>query len=216
MQETRQHILEILKARGQATVEEIVADLRARRGEITAVTVRHHLTRLQESNLITAPRLRYRNAPGRPQHIYALTEKAAEYFPNNYQQLTQHLLAQIQAACPPSRRQRDSRKVLAETMAGEMVDFDTLPFDERIKGVLDYLNERGYKAYTEQTEGGVILHTSNCPYHEVAQHTEDLCNLDMRLIATLIGVVPRRIARIAEGDTTCAYLIPSCQQEVTP
>ena len=81
MQETRQHILEILREIGQATVDDVVRALCERRGEITAVTVRHHLTRLQEDGLITAPELRHRNTPGRPQHVYKLTEKAQQHFP---------------------------------------------------------------------------------------------------------------------------------------
>ena len=84
MQETRRQILDILKAAGEATVDEIVEALHERRGkDITAVTVRHHLIRLQEDQLIAAPQLRHRNTPGRPQHIYALTEKATAQFPNN-------------------------------------------------------------------------------------------------------------------------------------
>ena len=58
----------------------IVEELQKRRGNITAVTVRHHLTRLQEEQLITAPQLRHRSAPGRPQHVYMITEEAKEYF----------------------------------------------------------------------------------------------------------------------------------------
>lgn len=65
MQETRRHILESLKQRGQATVDELVIDLRQRRGDqITAVTVRHHLTRLEEDGLITQAAPRPRTTPG--------------------------------------------------------------------------------------------------------------------------------------------------------
>ena len=92
MQQTRRHILDILKAQGEATVDEIVEALQTRRGkQITAVTVRHHLTRLQEENLITAPQMRHRSTPGRPQHVYSLTQKAVAQFPNNYQQLASGL-----------------------------------------------------------------------------------------------------------------------------
>ena len=103
MQETRRLILDILRRRAHATVDEIVDELQRRRGSITAVTVRHHLMRLQEDGLITSPELKRRSSPGRPQYIYALTEKAKELFPNNYQRLASSLLVELQKQLPKDR-----------------------------------------------------------------------------------------------------------------
>src|SRR3990167_3599948 len=100
MQETRRYILEILKEYEQATVDDIVDELRKRRGDITAVTVRHHLSRLQDEGFVTSPQLRHRSTPGRPQHIYALTDKAAAQFPNNYQRLAVGLVTQLESRLP--------------------------------------------------------------------------------------------------------------------
>ncbi|NTU63973.1 MAG: ArsR family transcriptional regulator, partial [Chloroflexi bacterium] len=63
MQATRQRILEILKERGAATVEELGSDL-----DLTPVTIRHHLDILRNEGLIQAPKVKRRDAPGRPQH----------------------------------------------------------------------------------------------------------------------------------------------------
>lgn len=207
MQETRRLILDILRERTQATVDDIVFELRKRRGDITAVTVRHHLTRLQEAELITAPELRRRNTPGRPQHMYALTEKAQEFFPNNYQVLASSLLDQIQRHLPP-----DSVNVILEGVAKTMAASAEIPFvpmTERLGHVIDYLSQHGYNASWEACQEGYILHTSNCPYHHLkAGHDTPMCDMDMRLIAQLLGVVPRRIMHMANGDATCSYLIP--------
>jgi predicted ArsR family transcriptional regulator len=206
MQSTRRLILEILRARGQATVEDIVAELRKRRGSITAVTVRHHLMRLQEEALITSPELRRRSSPGRPQHVYALTDKANEIFPNNYQRLAEALLLQIQKQLPP-----DGVNVIIEGVAAQFAadaDLNDMPLPEKLDAVAAYLNLQGYDAHWETCDGGYMLHTSNCPYHHTAQGTEALCEMDMRMIAQLIGVVPRRAGQISHGDRTCAYFIP--------
>lgn len=211
MQETRQHILEILRERGEATVDDIVAQLQKRRGKITAVTIRHHLLRLQEENLITEPQLRHRSTPGRPQHVYALTEQAHAYFPNNYQRLAAGLLDQIRANLPPQ-----SVNVILEGVAQGMAkeaQIPDLPLPQRVDLAVEYLNGRGYNAYWERVADGYVLHTNNCPYHEVAKSTSALCEMDMRLIASLMGIVPRRIGHVAEGDTTCAYLIPERSKE---
>src|SRR5438093_610753 len=117
MQQTRQYILEVLHERGEATVDELVAALRALiNHEITAVTVRHHLDILRGEDLITAPAVRRRRTPGRPQYVYGLTEKALELFPNNYQNLAATLLNQIKAKLPPAQV-----NVIIEAVADEMI-----------------------------------------------------------------------------------------------
>jgi predicted ArsR family transcriptional regulator len=207
MQETRRYILDILRERGQATVDEIVEALQRRRGkEITAVTVRHHLARLQQEALITEPELRHRTTPGRPQHLYTLTEKARDVFPNNYQQLVTQLLTQL-------HQQLSSPQVnvilegVADNLAAQICIPD-VPQEERLNIIVSYLNQQGYDAYWETNEQGYILHTRNCPYHDVAHKSETLCSMDLRLISTLTGIVPRRLTRVSAGDQTCAYLIP--------
>lgn len=210
MQETRRLILDILRERGQATVDDIVHELRKRRGNITAVTVRHHLTRLQEADLITAPEMRRRNTPGRPQHMYALTDKAQEHFPNNYQVLATALLDELQRHLPP-----DGVNVIMEGVACTMAadaHVPHAPMDERLDYVVDYLTEHGYSASWEGCSDGYILHTVNCPYRHITnEHGVSLCDMDMRLIAELLGVVPRRISHMSSGDTMCSYMIPTAK-----
>lgn len=213
MQQTRRYIIEILRELGQATVDDIVDHLRRRRGTITAVTVRHHLGVLQSEGLITSPELRRRTTPGRPQHIYSLTEKAKEHFPNNYQQLAANLIEQIHRQLPP-----ESVNVIFEGVAVQMAQTAHIPATsliQRLEMVVDYLNDQGYEAHWEQAQDGYILHTSNCPYHHIAQmhpaHNHSLCYMDMRLIASLLGAVPRRIAHMTEGDSSCSYLIAAAE-----
>ena len=206
MQETRRYILDILRKRGQATVDDIVNDLRLQRGGITSVTVRHHLNVLQAENLITSPEQRRRNSPGRPQHIYALTDKAHASFPNNYQRLAQGLLQELQSRLPP-----EGVNVILEGVALQMAGeagVPDLPIPDKLNVVVDYLSDHGYDATWEQGSEGYILHTCNCPYHVIAEHNTALCDMDMRLVASLLGVVPRRLSHVSAGDETCSYLIP--------
>lgn len=207
MQETRQHILEFLRTAHHATVDEIVESLRKRRGDaITAVTVRHHLNLLQEEQLITAPQLRHRNTPGRPQHVYALTEKALSVFPNNYQHLAANLLEQLHKHLPP-----EGVNVIIEGVVNQMTkeaEIGEASLETRMTIAVEYLNMHGYNAFWEHSPEGYILHTRNCPYHQLASTNMVLCDMDLRLVANLLGVVPRLLSRISEGEVTCAYLIP--------
>jgi predicted ArsR family transcriptional regulator len=84
----------------------------------------------------------------------------------------------------------------------------SVPFNERLNMVVTYLNDNGYGAHWEQLPEGYLLHTSNCPYHSVAHNDLTLCEMDMRLISSLLGIVPRRVYHLADGDASCSYLIP--------
>jgi predicted ArsR family transcriptional regulator len=208
MQETRRYILDILRHQGQITVDGIVETLRNKYGkDITPVTVRHHLNVLQQEGLITEPDLRHRSTPGRPQHVYMLTEKAHQLFPNNYQQLVSTLISQLNTQLSP-----EHTNVIFEGVADQMaaaIDIPDVGVEQRMDIVVEYLTQLGYDAYWENCEQGYTLHTRNCPYHQIAQNNESLCSMDLRLITKLIGVVPRRVSLVSQGDTSCAYLIPA-------
>jgi DeoR family transcriptional regulator, suf operon transcriptional repressor len=207
MQETRQYILDILRGRTQATVDELVDDLAKRRGtSITAVTVRHHLNELLKEQLITTAELKHRDTPGRPQHVYVLTEAAREYFPSNFQPLLTHLIEQLSSSLSNSQI-----NVLFEGVADCMAADAFIPVlspVERLECVVSYLNDHGYNANWQQGENGFILNTTNCPYHQLAEGSRMLCEMDMRLVSSLLGIVPRLISRISDGDSTCSYFIP--------
>ncbi|MBN1967238.1 MAG: ArsR family transcriptional regulator [Anaerolineae bacterium] len=208
MQPTRQHILEILKERENATVEEIVEALEPRIGLITAVTVRHHLEILRGDGLIAAPTVRRRTTPGRLQHIYMLTNKALDLFPNNYRSLAEGMMVHLKAQLP-SHEVNVILEAVAEQMAND-ARIDNLPLPARLNQVVEYLTEQGYNASWEMREDGFVLHTSNCPYHHLVTEHAELCGMDMQMISKLLGgIVPRRVSHLADGGESCAYLIPS-------
>jgi predicted ArsR family transcriptional regulator len=207
MQETRQYILDILRVKKQATVDELVGDLEKRRGtSITAVTVRHHLNELLREQLITTAELKHRDAPGRPQHVYVLTEAALAHFPTNYQPLITHILGELSNSLSNTQV-----NVLFEGVADKMAadaNVPPLPLIERLNCVVNYLNDHGYNANWEQGKDGFILNTTNCPYHQIAEGNRTLCEMDMRLVSSLLGIVPRLLSRISDGDSACSYFIP--------
>jgi predicted ArsR family transcriptional regulator len=101
--------------------------------------------------------------------------------------------------------------VIIEGMVDSMVNEAQITsgtMRERLDSVVLYLNEHGYDAQWELQDGGYILHASNCPYHDLAHETDMLCNMDMRLIAKMLGVVPRMTSHISSGGETCSYFIP--------
>lgn len=206
MQQTRRHILEILKEHKEATIDEIVAALSARIGKITAVTVRHHLEILRGDGLVAAPTVRRRSAPGRPQYVYALTERAADYFPNNYQGLAAGLIDELKQTFPPGQVAE-----ILEGVASRMVNTAMIPdapLNIRLDHVVAYLNNSGYSANWRLNGNGRVLSITNCPYEQVSSENPELCRMDSKLIEGLLDVPVVRVAcQLSDDQEACIYHI---------
>jgi len=202
LQSTREHILNILKERGQATVDDLSQEL-----GLTAVTVRHHLDILRGEGLIASPLIRRRKTPGRPQYVYTLADKAASFFPKRYRQLTNLILDELRSYLSPAEMDQ-----LMKNIGARIASQADLPeengFETRLIAVTDFLNELGYMARWERRDNGdYALHVANCPYEAVSHQDHQVCTIDMTLLTHLLGTSPQRISWSAQGDQDCCYLI---------
>ncbi len=202
MQATRQHILEILKQSGTATVEDLGKEL-----ELTPVTIRHHLDILRSEGLVQAPKVRRRDTPGRPQHVYSLTDAADNYFPKNYVGLADVVLQEVHDRSKPGELS-DFLNGVAQRVASEAPiapPGETMP--QRMDRIVKFMNEKGYSASYEQVEGGFLFRTLNCPYRDLVREHGDVCVVDQAMLRVLTGQVPQRLESIANGSPACVYLI---------
>jgi predicted ArsR family transcriptional regulator len=203
MQKTRQAILDYLKEKGEATVDELAQVL-----SLTSVTVRHHLDILRSEGFVSDPAIRHRSSPGRPQYAYTLTGKTTEQFPKSYCDLAARVLEQVKATAPPQ-----AVNVFFEGVAGRMTALapPAVPgesLEQRMQRAVAFLNSQGYSANWERVEAGYLLHTCNCPYEALAKDNPELCGMDLALVSNLLGEMPRRVSRVVDGATSCAYLFP--------
>ncbi len=94
LHETRQKIIDYLKEKEAATVDELAAVVR-----LTPMAVRYHLNVLQSENLIIAADIRHASSGrGRPQQVYRLSEAADVLFPVDYYSLTGYLLDEMKTS----------------------------------------------------------------------------------------------------------------------
>jgi predicted ArsR family transcriptional regulator len=197
MQETRQRILEIIKIRGQATVNELTREL-----GLTAVTIRHHLDVLYRDGLIGPPQILRKAGPGRPQHIYRLAGEAENLFPKKYDRLTDALLEELEARMSPEELDAVINGV-AERMARQVSTEGDI--SARLGALMEFLNGLGYLATAEKEDGSYRITVANCPYERVARRHGLPCRVDIQLIALVTGVEPERVQQIAMGDEHCVY-----------
>ena len=202
MQATRERILNILKERGQATVQELSGTL-----DLTTVTIRHHLDTLRREKLVAAPEVLHRKAPGRPQHVYKLTEEASDFFPKRYEPLIEMILAEL--------REHLSQEEVEELMGRigrRIADEVSIPkgasFEERMVVAVEFMDQRGYMAHWERDDDGrYVVHVANCPYEGVARRHSEVCEIDQTLLTELLGPRLAEIDRISDPPHHCTYLI---------
>ena len=82
---TRRQLLEVLKRRGEARAEELAEAL-----GVTVSAARQHLAALQAAHFVAYRELK--GTPGRPKHVYHLTQAAEELFPKSYDEFATDLL----------------------------------------------------------------------------------------------------------------------------
>jgi predicted ArsR family transcriptional regulator len=201
MQDTRQQILEILKRRGEITVQELSEEL-----GLTSVTVRHHLEILRSEGYITNPEVQHSNRPGRPRYVYRLTAMAADLFPSNYAGLAGALLDAIEQLHPEQREE-----ILEETAHQLASEAGPLPREpkQRLEVMSRFLKRLGFVSRWEKSEedSSYYLHICNCPYHYVAQSHPETCKIDETMLKDLTGTDIERVEGHASENSLCSYKI---------
>ncbi len=209
MQATRERILNILKERGHATVKELSGTL-----DLTTVTIRHHLDTLRREKLVATPTVRHRKAPGRPQHVYTLTEEASDFFPKRYERLIDLFLEEIRTRLSQGEVEEMMARI-GKRIADEVVVPLDAGFEERVTIAVDFMDKRGYMAHWEKSQNGdYLVHIANCPYESVARRHGEVCEIDRTLLTELLGPTLADISRISEPTHHCTYVIRTSKEEV--
>jgi predicted ArsR family transcriptional regulator len=198
----RQHILNILKERGQATVVELANGL-----DLAPVSVRHHLDILRRQGVIRAEGVERRKTRGRPRHIYVLTQEANSYFPDNYEELAGALLREMKENLPAEQISAFFHRLVSE-YTRDLPIKQAQSTEDRLDLATSFLSQKGYLARWEHGDAGAyVLHVSNCPFAGLSVAHPELCDMDMLLVSRLTMSTPRRIAHSANGDHCCTYVL---------
>ncbi len=200
MQRSRWQILEILKRKGRATLDDLAKEL-----GLVPVTVRAHLSVLQREDLVSAEEVR--GKVGRPYYVYYLAEEAERLFPKQYHTLASLILESIEATDGEAKLDH-----LFERVSDAMV--------ERYKGAISgktlegavaeavrILNQEGAMAEWEPTEEGFAIFEHNCPFFLVAQRHPKVCRIDHLFLSKFLGVPVQSTHRIVDGHPRCAYIV---------
>jgi len=199
VQKTRRQILDLLKLRGRATLEELAREI-----GLSPVTIRSHLSLLERDDLIASEEERGR--VGRPHFVYFLAEGAEEQFPRAYHEVARRFLEGFRVVASPDQMDR-LIEVVAERWAAERAPrLEGKGLQERVAEVARIRTEEGAMAEWESRGGGGFrLRQRHCPASRVAAVAPELCRVELRYLERLLGVAVVREG--PDGRGSCSYLI---------
>jgi predicted ArsR family transcriptional regulator len=198
---TRERVLQTLLLRERCTINELAEAV-----DINAISVRHHITRLEADRLVGSAEERH--GVGRPRRQYFLTEEGRERFPTRYLRLTLRLLDQLKGTLPQPMVSRLFAQMAENLAAGYENELDGLPMEERLNIVTHLLTGEGFTVDWVKQGDTYQIRESNCPYFHIGQNHPEVCSVDQTLISTVLSVPAEKIKCMLQGDNNCTYIVP--------
>lgn len=197
-QSTRDIILRTLKTCNQAKVDDLAAA-----ANVSPVTVRHHLNALQADSLVEVSSVRRK--VGRPYYVYSLSEAGNELFPQKYIRFTDRLLAELKTHVPRATIMKLFNGIVQSIVEDHKSEFESLPFEERLKYLVSLLAEEGFMAKWERANGEYKLTEYSCPYFSLTERHSEICGLDKKLMMQVLRTPVTQQSCMSNGDTCCEF-----------
>jgi predicted ArsR family transcriptional regulator len=213
VQSTRARIVELLRADGGATVDDITHAL-----DLAPATVRRHLDVLLRDGLVE---MRSERVPlGRPHFVFRLTETGQDALPRHQMHLVVALLQSILALTPEDTRGRSGRDVaplvfdrLVEHLVAGCRPVVTAPdLDRRVEQALEVLADAGLEFDLATCDDGFVVHGGSCLCARLLPGLGE-CGHELDLLAGLLGASVERMDG-PESSNSPAYLVRTGAQGV--
>jgi predicted ArsR family transcriptional regulator len=203
MTDTRQEILEYLRAKGAADVNELAEAL-----GLSPVTIHYHINVLQRDGLLETKAVR--QGVGRPRNVFTLRDAAFEKFPQSYHRLSDRLLEVLKSRMTEADIQALFEGIGQEIAAEHAANLLGKTLEQKIEMLVGLLGEEGFMSRLEKTSANdFVLTQVNCPYQYVATRHPEVCELDLQLMNSALGTAVKREACVANGDAVCTFHIQS-------
>jgi len=197
MQETRRHIVELLRIRGGQTVQDLVAAL-----GLTRTAVISHLGVLLADGFVTRHGLR--RGKRRPSVIYQTTRLADSAFPQAYESFAVAVLNAFKENAPSALRAALWR-VGEEWVERDRHRVARLKGQARVEAMRQILEERGFLPELKRGDNTYVLREHNCPVLRLATDHPEVCDGVHRWMQSLLGVPLIRVQCMRRGDAFSEY-----------
>lgn len=199
----QQELLEALLVNKEgSTIDELSAQL-----GITRTAVQQHTLALEQGGYIERGSLT--TTGGRPSQVYVLSQKGNELFPKQYSWFSELLLNSLKSELGEEGLEEKMRQIGRQLSEGLKSKIAGLDSRQKIEGVSKMMAELGFKAEAVVEKGGElpVIRASNCIYHQLAQEFEEVCQLDIALLESLLDGNVSHEECMVRGGKVCKFKI---------
>jgi len=207
-QSSKDTILQYLLKQDKATVHDIATAI-----EISPQAIRRHLKDLKDQGLIDHDTMALKS--GRPQHLYYLSQKGRDRFPQNYGDFAVSFLDTLTETVGENQVTQILEKQWQKkaSIYGEYIKGGSL--QERVHKLVEIRRKEGYMAElysvndsSDQEKQQFFLSEHNCAISDVAESYPQVCGHELEMFATLFpDCKVERTNWINNGEHRCGYLI---------
>ncbi|CAN1210340.1 iron-sulfur cluster biosynthesis transcriptional regulator SufR [Tumidithrix helvetica PCC 7403] len=202
---TKQDILQHLLRQGQASAIELAENL-----DISPQAIRRHLKDLETEGLIQHS-VEQAAGMGRPQHIYQLSSKGRDRFPDRYNQFAVSFLDTLIETVGEDQVDQ----VLHKQWQRKGIEYRNLlgngSLQERLEKLVLLRRSEGYVAewYAVETNGqpSFIFTEYNCAIAHVAESFPSVCGHELEMFGVALNCTVERTHWMVDGEHRCGYLV---------
>ncbi len=200
-EDTRDALLFNLKVRGEMTMAELCEAL-----NVTYMGVKRYLAEYQAQGLVESRIVQ--KSRGRPLYKYRLSQKAQALFPSGYEGVLTEVLDAV--------RETSGHKGVMDllTLRNERVirtqrpRFDGKELRGKVEELAKLFADNGYMSQWEELpDGNFFIYQQHCPLHSLTGQYRQLCNLELQLMRSLLGVKVIRQSYMLKNDPVCGYVV---------
>jgi len=200
MDRRKDAILSFLKASGQASLADVAAHL-----ELSKQGALRHVEALLAEGLIEQGS-EVHVGPGRPEHVYRLTEAAAGHFPQGHRELAGELV-KFMAADQLERFFAERAARQEARLAAELAGLD---FEQKVRRLAELAAVGGHMTeFVDNGDGSYAIRHCNCPIADVAAETGHPCHREQSMYGRLLNADVERTTWMANSDPACTYVVKS-------
>ena len=191
-------LLDCMRRRGAVTIAVLVAEM-----GVTATAVRQRLARLMNEGLVQ--REAEKQARGRPNHRYSLTEKGQEHSGTNFSDLAIVLWEEVKAVEDANVRRGLLKRIADRFVSKYRSHVNGESLADRMTSLARLMGEREIPFEVRISNELPVLAALACPYPELAKQDRGVCTMEKLMLSEVLGVSVRLSECRLDGASCCTF-----------
>ena len=175
--------------------------------EISRSAIHQHITVLERDGYVR--KFASMQTGGRPGTLFVLTEKGIHLFPKHYSLFAEMLINLIRHKLGSKGLIEYLQELGVSLSETKKEALKNKPLNEQIEMTVAIMQELGYEAQTAESEPGqnLMIDAYNCIFHDLAYKNEEVCELDLSLLSSLLDSKIEHVCCMAKGDSRCRFKV---------